>query len=116
MLPGTAKGGIRTDLHCMPVLYGKEEDAEGIGWLKGLILQLTHETKGGFERGLSFSRRLTQRACRYLSSPFENVDKLEHEESGGKGSYTATIHWDLRDTLDVQVIRCMNLLCPTLEK
>jgi hypothetical protein len=51
MGPGlTAKGGIGTDLHCMPVLYGNEEDAEGIGWLKGLILQLTHETKGGFER------------------------------------------------------------------
>jgi len=34
----TAKGGIGMDLHCMSVLYGKEEDAEGIGWLKGLIL------------------------------------------------------------------------------
>jgi hypothetical protein len=63
MLLGTAKGGIGTDLHCMLMLYGKEEDTEGIGWLKGLILQVTH---AGL-RGLGFSRWLTQRACRYLS-------------------------------------------------
>jgi hypothetical protein len=90
MLLGTAKGGIGTDLHCMLMLYGKEEDTEGIGWLKGLILQLTHETKGEFER-FGLFEVTDPESLRVFEQPFEDVDKLEHEESDGKGSYTVTI-------------------------
>jgi hypothetical protein len=90
MLLGTAKGGMGTGLHCMPVLYGKEGDAEGIGWLKGLILQLIHETKGGFERFGPFEET-DPKSLQVFEQPFEDVNKLEHEEPDGKGSYTVTI-------------------------
>jgi hypothetical protein len=94
MLLGTAKGGMGTGLHCMPVRYEKEGDAEGIGWLKGLILQLTHETKGGFERFGLFEATDPEN-LQVFEQSFEDVDKLEHEESDGKGSYTVTIRRDL---------------------
>jgi hypothetical protein len=90
MLLGTAKGGMGMGLHCMPVLYEKEGDAEGIGWLKGLILQLIHETEGGFVR-FGLFEATNPESLQVFEQPFEDVDKLEHEESDGKGSYTVTI-------------------------
>jgi len=68
----------------------RKEDAEGIGWLKGPILQLTHETKGVFERFELFEATDLE-SLQAFEQPFGDVDKLEHEESDGKGSYTTTI-------------------------